>query len=159
MQDKTIEELIKEEKAFLKDASSLLDNETDKEYFTRKKGIFRTAGILAETPEQKELLLNNLVQARHQLVFLLFRRELITDEITKKFLSMMTIEDANKRYADVEDERKARQDEEAKRVAELREEENKLDIFKGVLSGMTKEKAEEELAKYQAEAAKAMGVK
>lgn len=157
MGPKTIEELIKEEKNFIKEASELLTNETDKEYFTRKKGIFRTAGTLAETPEQKELLLNNLVQTRHQLVFLLFRREIITEEITKKFLSMITIEDANKRYADVEDERKKRQDEEAKRIAELREEENKLDIFKGVLSGMTKEKAEEELAKYQAEAAKAMG--
>lgn len=158
MEDKTIEELIKEEKAFIKEASELLTNETDKEYFTRKKGIFRTAGTLAETQEQKELLLNNLVQTRHQLVFLLFRRELITDEITKKFLSMMTIEDANKRYAAVEDERKARQEEEAKKINALREEENKLDIFKGVLSGMTKEKAEEELKKYQAEAAKAMGV-
>lgn len=152
MVDKTIEELIKEEKAFIKEASELLTNETDKEYFTRKKGIFRTAGTLAETPEQKELLYNNLVQTRHQLVFLLFRRELITDEITKKFLGMMTIEDANKRYAAVEDERKKRQDEEAVRINELREEENKLDVFKGVLSGMTKEKAEEELAKYQAAA-------
>ncbi len=157
MEGKTIEDLIKEEKTFIKEASELLTNETDKEYFTRKKGIFRTAGALAETPEQKELLLNNLVQTRHQLVFLLFRRELITDEITKKFLSMMTIEDANKRYAAAEDERKARQDEEAKKINALREEENKLDIFKGVLSGMTKEKAEEELKKYQAEAAKAMG--
>lgn len=156
MVDKTIEELIKEEKAFIKEASELLTNETDKEYFTRKKGIFRTAGTLAETPEQKELLYNNLVQTRHQLVFLLFRRELITDEITKKFLSMMTIEDANKRYAAVEDERKKRQDEEAVRINELREEENKLDVFKGVLSGMTKEKAEEELAKYQAAAEGAM---
>ena len=158
MEGKTIEELIKEEKNFIKEASELLTNETDKEYFTRKKGIFRTAGTLAETPEQKELLLNNLVQTRHQLVFLLFRRELITDEITKKFLSMMTIEDANKRYAGVEDERKKRQEEESVRINALREEENKLDIFKGVLSGMTKEKAEEELKKYQAEAAKAMGV-
>ena len=158
MEDKTIEELIKEEKNFIKEASEALTNETDKEYFTRKKGIFRTAGTLAETPEQKELLLNNLVQTRHQLVFLLFRRELITDEITKKFLSMMTIEDANKRYADVEEERKKRQEEESVRINALREEENKLDIFKGVLSGMTKEKAEEELKKYQAEAAKAMGV-
>lgn len=158
MEQKTIEELIKEEKNFIKEASELLTNETDKEYFTRKKGIFRTAGTLAETPEQKELLLNNLVQTRHQLVFLLFRRELITDEITKKFLAMPTIEEANKRYAEVEDERKKRQDEEAKRINALREEENKLDIFKGVLSGMTKEKAEEELKKYQAEAAKAMGV-
>lgn len=158
MEGKTIEELIKKEKSFIKEASELLTNETDKEYFTRKKGIFRTAGTLAETPEQKELLLNNLVQTRHQLVFLLFRRELITDEITKKFLSMMTIEDANKRYADAEDERKKRQEEESVRINALREEENKLDIFKGVLSGMTKEKAEEELKKYQAEAAKAMGV-
>lgn len=158
MEGKTIEELIKEEKNFIKEASELLTNETDKEYFTRKKGIFRTAGTLAETPEQKELLFNNLVQTRHQLVFLLFRRELITDEITKKFLSMMTIEEANKRYADVEDERKKRQEEESVRINALREEENKLDIFKGVLSGMTKEKAEEELKKYQAEAAKAMGV-
>ena len=156
MEGKTIEELIKEEKNFIKEASELLTNETDKEYFTRKKGIFRTAGTLAETPEQKELLYNNLVQTRHQLVFLLFRRELITDEITKKFLSMMTIEDANKRYAAVEDERKKRQDEEAVRINELREEENKLDVFKGVLSGMTKEKAEEELAKYQAAAEGAM---
>ena len=156
MGDKTIEELIKEEKAFLKEASELLTNETDKEYFTRKKGIFRTAGTLAETPEQKELLFNNFVQARHQLVFLLFRRRLITDDITNRFLEMPTIEEANKRYAAVEDERKKRQDEEAVRINELREEENKLDVFKGVLSGMTKEKAEEELAKYQAAAEGAM---
>lgn len=157
--EETIETLIKKEKDFLKEATTLLEDENDKEYFTRKKGIFRTAATLAETPEQKELLLNNLVQARHQIVFLLFRRRLITDNLTEKFLSMMTIEEANRRYAALEDERKARQDEEAKRINVLREEESKLDIFKGVLAGMTKEKAEEELKKYQAEAAKAMGAK
>lgn len=156
MVEKTTEDFIKEEKEFLKEATKLLEAEADKEYFTRKKGIFRTAEALAETPEQKELLLNNFVQARHQLVFLLFRRRLITDNITEKFLDMMTIEEANRRYADKEDERKKRQDEETKRITELQGEENKLDIFKGVLSGMTKEKAEEELAKYQAQAVKAM---
>ena len=157
MGEKTIEDLIKDEKAFLKECTTLLQDENDKTYFTRKKGIFRTAEALADTPEQKELLFNNFVQARHQLVFLLFRRQLITDDVTKKFLGMMTIEDANKRYAAVEDERKKRQDEESVRIKELQEEENKLDIFKGVLSGMTKEKAEEELAKYKAAAEKAMG--
>lgn len=156
MVEKTTEDFIKEEKEFLKEATKLLEAEADKEYFTRKKGILRTAEALAETPEQKELLLNNFVQARHQLVFLLFRRRLITDNITEKFLDMMTIEEANRRYADKEDERKKRQDEETKRITELQGEENKLDIFKGVLSGMTKEKAEEELAKYQAQAVKAM---
>lgn len=149
-------DLIKEEKKFLAEARAQLVAEEDKEYFDRKVKSLKNGEKLAETDEQQELLLNQYVQARHQITFLLFRKRLITDNITEKFLGMMPIEEANKRYADKEDERKARQDEENKRISALREEENKLDIFKGVLSGMTEEKAKEELAKYQQDIRKAV---
>lgn len=149
--------LIKKEKEFLTEARTQLVTEEDKEYFERKVASLENGEKLAETEEQQELLLNQYVQARHQITFLLFRKRLITDNLTEKFLGMMPIEEANKRYADKEDERKARQDEENKRISALREEENKLDIFKGVLSGMTEEKAKEELAKYQQDVRKAMG--
>ena len=151
-----IKDLIKKEKEFLADARRLLVSEDDKEYFERKVKTFENGEKLAETDEQKELLLNQYVQARHQITFLLFRRKLISDDIANKFFDMMPIEEANKRYAAKEDERKARQDEETKRLTVLREEENKLDIFKGVLSGMTEEKAKEELAKYQQDVRQAM---
>lgn len=152
-----IKSLIEKEKEFLDEARALLTTEADKEYFEKKIASFKNGEKIAETEEQMELLLNQYVQARHQITFLLFRKQLITDDITAKFLSMMTIEEANERYAKKEDDRKTRQDEENKRISELREEESKLDIFKGVLSGMTEEKAKEELAKYQQDVRKAMG--
>ena len=152
-----IKSLIKKEKEFLDEARAFLETEADKEYFEKKIASFKNGEKIAETEEQMELLLNQYVQARHQITFLLFRKQLITDDITAKFLSMMTIEEANERYAKKEDDRKTRQDEENKRISELREEESKLDIFKGVLSGMTEEKAKEELAKYQQDVRKAMG--
>jgi len=159
MENKTTEELLKEEKKFIAEARAQLVTPEDKEYFERKLKSLKNGEKLAETEEQKELLLNQYVQTRHQLTFLLFRKRLITDNLTEQFLGMMPIEEANRRYAEKEDERKKRQDEENTRIMALRDEENKLDIFKGVLSGMSEEKAKEELAKYQAEAAKLAGVK
>ena len=141
--------LIEGEKAFYKEAKALLKEKDDRSYFSKKTEAFNAAEKIAKTDEQRELLLNQYVQARHQLTFLLFRRKALIEDLANKFYDMITIEEANRRYADVEDERKARQDEESKRIAALREEENRLDIFKGVLSGMSEEKAKEELSKYQ----------
>lgn len=146
-------EKIEAEKAFMKDATALLESDADKKYFKNKKKAFQAARALADTEEQFELLLNNYVQARHQITFLLYRKGLITENLSNRFLAMEPIEDANKRYADIEQQRKNRQDEEQKRINELKDEEDKLDIFKAVLSGMSQEKAEEELKKYQEQVA------
>lgn len=148
--------MLAEEKQFMKTASALLKDKADIDYFKKLKQNYATAEKIAETDEQKELLLNKFVQARHQIVFLLFRKGLLPDEIKDTFLEMETIEDANKRYAEKEKERLDRQDAESKRLHALKEEEDKMDIFKAVLNGMDEEKAKAELQKYQEEASKAI---
>lgn len=156
MDKQTTADLIETEKNFYKQAKALLENKDDKNYFNRKTRSLDSAEKLAKTDEQKELLLNNYVQTRHQIVFLLFRRRALTENLANSFYEMMSIEEANRRYADKEDERKERQKEMNDKIAVLREEENRLDIFKAVLTGMSEEKAKEELKKYQQGVAQAI---
>lgn len=149
----------KKANAIIRDGFALLTEEADINRFAPVKEIYNTAsGMLqGENKDYMEAILKGwMVSQANNMVFLLWRRGILTPEIEAAYRELPTTEEAVKDYDKFEDEQKA--------VAEGLEEQRKafaekqhgIDIFKAVLNGMSKQQAEAEYEKYKAQIAKAM---
>lgn len=145
--------------AIIRDGFALLTNEKDIERFKPIKEIFTTAsGMLqGEQGEYKEAMLKGwMVSQANNMVFLLWRRGIITPEIEEAYRKLPSTEEAVEAYDAFEDEVKA----EAEKLEEERkafaEKQHDIDIFKAILNGMSKQQAEAQYEKYKAQVAKAM---
>lgn len=146
-------------KDIVKEGLARLTEEADKKHFAPVLDICDTAtGMLqGEDMEYKKATLKAwMVSQANNMMFLLFRRELITPEIDELYRKLISTEEAVKDYDRFEDELKA----EAEALEEQRkvyaEKQHSVDIFKAVLNGMSKEQAEAEYEKYKAQIAKAV---
>lgn len=147
---------IKEEKEFLKTGTEALEkaagiSDRDKEYFKNQKKISRAASTYANTTEMYALLLLQLVQERNKLVFLLFRKGLLNKDLEAKFRKITPIEDAIEWYNEEKEKTDAILEERNKQFAEFKKTQDKMEIFKAVLNGMSAEDAEARLKKYDEE--------
>lgn len=147
---------IKEEKAFLKEATSLIKDEDDKKYFSHAKRSLQAGETLADDDEKLAILWYHLASNRNKLTFLLFRTDALTEELEKKFRAMTTIEDIAKEVEKYDAEHK-KKEEEFKAIAQKEyEAEQKMDIFKAVCNGMPEEEAKAKLKQYEEQVAKSM---
>ena len=156
MEVKSISEEIKEEKQYLKEATALLEDEDDISYFKEHERWLQSGQLLADTDEKKMLVRFQLSDLRNKITFLLFRLGKLTPELEAKFRAMDSIEDIRKSVESYGKEREERQNVVKKQVEELRAEENAMDIFKAVCSGMSEEDAKKQLADYEAQIQKAV---
>lgn len=157
--NKLLQAELDKEKAFMKSATDLLENTSDKDYFKKQKQGFMRAEPIADTDEKAELLLNQYAVARHQIFFLLYRKHLVNKEVTDMFFDLVTLEAANARYAKVTEDRIARQNELQERMKVLAEEEKSLDVFRAVMSGYSKSKEEAEQMQAESEKKQAEALK
>lgn len=155
---KTIDQEIKEEKAYLKAASEALgaDNENAK-YFNDHKHYLQAGEKLADNDEKKVLIRYQLVDLRNKITFLLYRLSKLTDELDAQFHSLPSIEEAAKSVAFYKGEREKEQAKVKEQIDAITAAENSLDIFKAVCNGMSEEDAKAKLAEYEAQVKKAMG--
>ena len=149
----------KKANAIIRDGFALLTEEADIKRFAPIKEIFNTAsGMLqGENKDYMEAMLKGwMVSQANNMVFLLWRRGILTPEIEAAYRELPLTEEAVKDYDKFENEQKAIADElEAQRKA-YAEKQHEIDIFKAVLNGMSKQQAEAEYEKYKAQIAKAM---
>lgn len=149
----------KKANAIIRDGFALLTEEADIKRFAPIKEIFNTAsGMLqGENKDYMEAMLKGwMVSQANNMVFLLWRRGILTPEIEAAYRELPLTEEAVKDYDRFENEQKAIADElEAQRKA-YAEKQHEIDIFKAVLNGMSKQQAEAEYEKYKAQIAKAM---
>ena len=102
------------------------------------------------------LLKGWMVSQANNMVFLLWRRGILTDEIEKAYRALPSTEEALVDYNALEAEDKKVADElEAKR-REYMDGQHELDIFKAVLNGIPKDKAEAQYKAYQEKMAQAV---
>lgn len=155
-----LKEQIKAEKDFIKKGRDILKTETfsddDRKFFSDAKKANQTAEAIADTEEKMTLLLVQYAQIRNKMVFLLFRKNALTPELEKNFRSLPSIEDVAEMYKEFEKQHTAEREEIQKLIDKDREKEHKLDIFKGVLNGMSVEQAEEQLKKYESQVKQAV---
>lgn len=143
-------ETAKEANAVIRDALALLTDENDIARFAPVLEIFNNAAGMVNGNEYCEAMLKGwMVSQANNIVFLLWRRGIMTPEIEEAYRKLPTTEEAVKDYDTFEDAAKKEAEElEAQRKAYM-DKQHETDIFKAVLNGMSKEKAEEEYAKYK----------
>lgn len=152
-------ETAKQANAIIRDAFALLTDKKDIERFESVKEIFNNAAGMVNGNEYCEAILKGwMVSQANNIVFLLWRRGIMTPEIEAAYRQLPSTEEAVKDYDDFE---KAVKDE-AEALEEQRkafaEKQRDIDIFKAVLNGMSKDKAEAEYNKYKEQLARAARV-
>lgn len=145
--------------AIIRDGFALLTEEADIKRFAPIKEIYNTAsGMLqGDNKEYFEAILKGwMVSQANNMVFLLWRRGILTPEIEEAYRKLPSTEEAVADYDKYEDEQKAAAEELEAARKEFADKQHGVDIFKAVLNGMSKEQAEAEYEKYKAQIAKAM---
>jgi len=149
----------KKANSIIRDGFALLTVEADIKRFEPIKEIFNTAsGMLqGDNKDYMEAMLKGwMVSQANNMVFLLWRRGILTPEIEAAYRELPSTEEAVKDYDKFEDEQKAVADDlEAQRKV-FAEKQHEIDIFKAVLNGMSKQQAEARYEEYKAQVAKAM---
>lgn len=149
----------KKANAIIRDGFALLTEEADIKRFEPIKEIFNTAsGMLqGDNKEYMEAILKGwMVSQANNMVFLLWRRGILTPEIEAAYRELPSTEEAVKDYDKFEDELKAVADDLEAQRKDFAEKQHGIDIFKAVLNGMSKAEAEAQYEKYKAQIAKAM---
>ena len=141
-------------KAIIHDGLALLTDEKDIERFAPIEEIFNTASgmIQGENADYKTAILKGwMVSQANNVMFLLWRRGLLTKELEDEYRELPSTEEAVKDFDGFEKANAEKANELEAARKEFMDAQHKTDIFKAVLNGMSKEKAEEEYAKMQAQ--------
>ena len=135
-------------------ATPLLEDEKQKEYFTKVAESIRTAsGLINDNNEKLVRLCDAAVKYANQVMFILFRADKLGDnELVAQFRSLVTAEYTGEEVRKFEDARQKRIDEVNGLHQEIVDEQKDLDIFTAVIAGMSKEEAEAKMAEYEAQA-------
>lgn len=150
-------DVAKQANQIIKDSIALMD-ENGAKYFENLPEIFNNASGMVNGDEKKEALLKGwMVSQASQAVFYLWRRNLITPEISDAFRALPLTEDAVADWTKFEEADKQVADELEEKRREYMNGQHEIDIFKAVLNGVPKDKAEAKYNEYQKQIARAAG--
>ena len=151
-------DVAKQANQIVKKVLEKLTDEKDIARFKDVPEIFNNASGMINGNAMNEALLKGwMVSQANNAVFLLWRRGILTEDIEKEYRALPSTEEAVKDYDDLQAKDKAIADElEAKRK-EYMDGQHVLDIFKAVLNGVPKEKAEAQYEEYRQKLARSMG--
>lgn len=136
----------------IKKAVELLEDENQKTYFTKVTKSVENASSLVDGDEEKAARLEDAaVKFANQIMFILYRADKLTDELTAEFRALPSAEFTGDQVKLHESERQARIDEINEAHQEIIDEQKELDIFTAVIGGMSKEEAEKKMAEYEAQ--------
>lgn len=148
----TVEPIYKEALDVIEKATPQLDDEKQKEYFTKIAESIRTAsGLVNEDEEKLVRLCDAAVKYANQVMFILYRSDKTTDELTAAFRALPSAEYTGEEVRKIEAERQKRIDEINSMHEQIVNEQKDLDIFTAVIAGMSKEDAEKKMAQYEEE--------
>lgn len=135
-----------------------LTNERDINIFKDVPTIFNNAaGQLNENPINIALLNVWMTSQATNAVFLLWRRDIEHEDIATEWRELPSTDELMDAYNDLlAEDRKVAEKLESERRAYM-DEQHKLDVFKAILNGMTKEQAEEKQKEYEDRLAKSLG--
>ena len=145
-------ETAKQANQLIKKALEILTDENDLAHFSNVPEIFNNASGMVNGDEYCEAMLKGwMVSQANNVMFLLWRRGLLTKELEDEYRALPSTEEAVKDFDGFEKANAEKANELEAARKEFMDAQHKTDIFKAVLNGMSKEKAEEEYAKMQAQ--------
>ena len=142
-------ETAKQANAIVRDALALLTDENDIARFKPVQEIFNNAAGMVNGDAYCEAILKGwMVSQANNIVFLLWRRNILTPEIEAAYRALPSTEEAVADFDAFEKEKANKAAALEAQRKEFAEEQRISDIFKAVLNGMSKDKAEAEYDKY-----------
>lgn len=153
---------IKAANRIIKDGIELLPDDAKADFKAQTGDIFineainNAAGMVNESEEKTALLTAYAVQEANRVVTLLWREKLLPDLLEAAYRALPTMKTVAEEYNKFTSERKARMDAIMDQHKAVAEEEKELDIFKGVINGMSAKDAEKKYEEYKKQQAQAM---
>lgn len=145
-------ETAKQANQLIKKALEILTDENDLAHFSNVPEIFNNASGMVNGDEYCEAMLKGwMVSQANNVMFLLWRRGLLTKELEAEYRELPSTEEAVKDFEGFEKANAEKANELEAARKEFMDAQHKTDIFKAILNGMSKEKAEEEYTKMQAQ--------
>lgn len=128
----------------------LLTDEKQKEFFEGILKSLEIAKVEADNEEKTARFVDASIKYANQISFILFRAGALTDEMTAELRALPTPEETAVKVKEFNDARQARIDEVNKQHQAIFEEEKALDVFTGIIAGLSKEDAEKRMAEHEA---------
>lgn len=154
---------IKAANKIIKDGIALLPDEAKGDFKAQASDIFineainNACGALNENEEKIAMLSAYAVQEANRVVTMLWRMELLTKELEAEYRKLPKMEDMAKAYNEFTSARKERMDKVMADHKVIAEEEKELDIFKGIINGISAEESEKRYNEYRQQQQAAMG--
>lgn len=156
---------IKEANKIIKDGIALLPDDAKGDFKAQASDIFineaiaNAMGAVNEDEEKMALLGAYAVQEANRIVTTLWRLELLPEAMEKAYRALPTMKTMADAYNAFTDARKARMDKIMTDHKVISEEERGLDIFKGIINGISAKEAEKKYEDYKKVQQQAMGGK
>lgn len=153
---------IKAANKVIREGIVLLPDDAKKEFKAQASDIFideainNACGAINSNIERESLLRAFAVQEANRVVTMLWRMELLTPELEKEYRALPKMEEMAAAYNVFTDERKARMDKVMEDHKAIAEEEKELDIFKGIINGISAEESEKRYNEYKKQQQAAM---
>lgn len=154
---------IKAANKIIKDGIALLPDEAKGDFKAQASDIFineainNACGALNENEEKIAMLSAYAVQEANRVVTMLWRMELLTEELETEYRKLPKMEDMAKTYNEFTSARKERMDKIMADHKVIAEEEKELDIFKGIINGVSAEESEKRYNEFKQQQQAAMG--
>lgn len=121
------------------------------------EAISNACGMVNKNEERIALLGAYAVQEANRVVSTLWREQLLPEELEKEYRALPTMKEMAAAYNKFADDRKERMDKVMADHKVIADEEKDLDIFKGVINGISAEEAEKKYEEFKKAQQQAMG--
>ena len=145
---------IKAANKIIKEGIALLPDEAKGDFKAQASDIFideainNACGALNENPEKIDMLTAYAVQEANRVASTLWRLGLISKDLEKEYRALPSQAEVAKAYNEFIDARNKRVDEIMEKDKEIREEKRVLDIFMGIINGISAEESEKKYDDY-----------
>lgn len=156
---------IKEANKIIKKGISLLPDDAKGDFKAQASDIFineaiaNAMGAVNEDKEKTALLGAYAVQEANRIVTTLWRLELLPEALEKAYRALPTMKTMADAYNEYTDARKTRMDFIMTQHKEIADEEKELDIFKGIINGISAKEAERKYEDFKKSQQQAMGAR
>ena len=156
---------IKAANKIIKKGIALLPDDAKGDFKAQTSDIFineaisNAMGAVNEDAEKTALLSAYAVQEANRIVTTLWRLELLPEDIEKEYRALPTMKEMADKYNEFTSARKERMDKIMADHRVIAEEEKELDIFKGIINGISAKEAERKYNEFKNAQQQAMGAR